>query len=167
MDAHRSSHHRDTIQKIFSHPASGNIEWREVLSLLEYLGTTAEERNGKFTVTLSDLTPGTHNFTATFLANASFASSSSATLPQVVNKAPTLTSLAVLPNSSTSKQQVSMTAVVSIPAPGAGSPTGVVEFVDTTFSKILGTVPVRAIGGTMAASLLTAVAVVLIRQRLR
>ena len=52
MDAQLSSHHRDTIQKIFSHPASGNIEWREVLSLLEYLGTTAEERNGKFAVAL-------------------------------------------------------------------------------------------------------------------
>ena len=32
MDAHLSSHHRDTIQKIFRHPASGNIEWREVLA---------------------------------------------------------------------------------------------------------------------------------------
>jgi hypothetical protein len=50
LDAHLSSHHRDTIQKIFRHPVSGNIEWREVLSLLQYLGTTAEERNGKFTV---------------------------------------------------------------------------------------------------------------------
>ncbi|MDT5131610.1 MAG: hypothetical protein QOE41_921, partial [Mycobacterium sp.] len=37
MDAHLSSHHRDTIRKIFSHPASGNIEWRQVLSLLETL----------------------------------------------------------------------------------------------------------------------------------
>jgi hypothetical protein len=52
MDAHLSSHHRDTIEKIFSHPTSGNIEWREVLSLLEYLGTTTDERNGKFRVTL-------------------------------------------------------------------------------------------------------------------
>lgn len=52
MDAHLSSHHRDTIAKIFSHPASGNIEWRQVLSLLENLGTTTEERNGKFKVAL-------------------------------------------------------------------------------------------------------------------
>jgi hypothetical protein len=52
MDAHISSHHRDTIEKIFSHPASGNIEWRQVMSLLEYLGTSSEERNGKFRVTL-------------------------------------------------------------------------------------------------------------------
>src|SRR4029077_15419666 len=52
MDAHLSSHHRDTIAKIFSHPASGNIEWRQVLSLLENIGTTTEERNGKFKVAL-------------------------------------------------------------------------------------------------------------------
>ena len=49
---HLSSHHRDTLGKIFRHPTSGNIEWREVLSLLDYVGTTIEERNGKFRVTL-------------------------------------------------------------------------------------------------------------------
>jgi hypothetical protein len=47
-----SSRHRDILGKIFSHPTSGNIEWREVLSLLEYVGATTEERNGKFKVTL-------------------------------------------------------------------------------------------------------------------
>lgn len=47
-----SSHHRDTLGKIFSHPASGNVEWRDVLSLLEYVGTTTEERSGKLRVTL-------------------------------------------------------------------------------------------------------------------
>ena len=51
MDEQLSSHHRDTLEKIFRHPTSGNIDWREVLSLLEYLGTTTEERNGKFKVT--------------------------------------------------------------------------------------------------------------------
>jgi hypothetical protein len=56
MDAHLSSHHRDTISKIFTHPASGNIEWRDVLSLLEYLGTTTEERNGKIKVALGSET---------------------------------------------------------------------------------------------------------------
>jgi hypothetical protein len=49
---HLSSHHRDTLGKIFRHPTSGNIEWREVLSLLDYVGTTTEERNGKLRVTL-------------------------------------------------------------------------------------------------------------------
>ena len=53
---HLSSHHRDTVRKIFSHPTSSNTEWRGVLSLLEYVGTTTEERNGKFEVTLGSET---------------------------------------------------------------------------------------------------------------
>jgi hypothetical protein len=44
--------HRDTLEKIFTHPTSGNIEWREVLSLLEAVGTVTEEHNGKVKVTL-------------------------------------------------------------------------------------------------------------------
>jgi hypothetical protein len=49
---HLSSHHRDTLRRIFSHPTSGNIEWRDVVSLLDYVGTTTEERNGKLRVAL-------------------------------------------------------------------------------------------------------------------
>jgi hypothetical protein len=45
-------HHRDTLERIFSHPSSGNIEWRQVLSLLEAVGTITEELNGKLRVTL-------------------------------------------------------------------------------------------------------------------
>jgi hypothetical protein len=52
MDEQLSSHHRNTLEKVFGHPYSGNIDWREVLSLLDYLGTITEERNGKFKVTL-------------------------------------------------------------------------------------------------------------------
>ena len=52
MNSHLSSHHRLTIEKIFGHPAGGNIEWRQVLSLLEDLGSVKKEHNGKFTVTL-------------------------------------------------------------------------------------------------------------------
>ena len=52
MNSHLSSHHRLTIEKIFRHPAGRNIEWRQVLSLLEDLGSVKHEHNGKFTVTL-------------------------------------------------------------------------------------------------------------------
>jgi hypothetical protein len=45
-------HHRDTLEKIFTHPTSGNIEWRQVLSLLEAVGTTTQEHNGKVKVVL-------------------------------------------------------------------------------------------------------------------
>ncbi len=50
--AHLNDHHRDTIEKIFSHSSSGNIEWRQVLSLLNAVGTATEEHNGKVRVTL-------------------------------------------------------------------------------------------------------------------
>jgi hypothetical protein len=52
MEAHLNSHHRGTIEKILGHPASGNIEWRQVLSLLETIGDVTEEHNGKFKVAL-------------------------------------------------------------------------------------------------------------------
>jgi hypothetical protein len=50
--AHLNDHHRDTVEKIFSHSSSGNVEWRQVLSLLNAVGTTTEEHNGKVRVTL-------------------------------------------------------------------------------------------------------------------
>ncbi len=52
MAADLNHRHRDTLEKIFTHPTSGNIEWREVLSLLEAVGTVTEEHNGKVKVTL-------------------------------------------------------------------------------------------------------------------
>jgi hypothetical protein len=51
-----SHHHEDTLEKIFRHPASGNIEWRQVMSLLEAIGTTTEEHNGGVKVTLGSET---------------------------------------------------------------------------------------------------------------
>ncbi len=55
MTADLNNHHRDTVEKIFRHP-SGNVEWREVLSLLEAVGDVVEEHNGKFKVTLGSET---------------------------------------------------------------------------------------------------------------
>jgi hypothetical protein len=50
MAADLTHHHRDTLEKIFSHPLSGNVEWRQVLSLLAAVGTTTQEPNGKVKV---------------------------------------------------------------------------------------------------------------------
>jgi len=119
------------------------------------LGDPVNANNGRFTITIPAFAPGSHNIIATYLGDASFDTSSSAALPQVVNKAPTVTTLAALPSSSTSKQLVTLTAVVTVPSPGAGSLTGSVQFVDTTFSKILGTAPVSVIGGVYTASITT------------
>jgi hypothetical protein len=48
--------HRETLERIFRHPASANIEWRQVFSLLEAVGSVTEEHNGNVTVTLGDET---------------------------------------------------------------------------------------------------------------
>ncbi len=52
MNADLNNHRRDTLLKIFSYPRSGNLEWREVLSLLEVVGTVYDEHNGKLKVTV-------------------------------------------------------------------------------------------------------------------
>ena len=52
MAADLNHHHRVTLEKIFSHPLSGNVEWRQVLSLLEAVGTATQEPNGKVKVEL-------------------------------------------------------------------------------------------------------------------
>jgi hypothetical protein len=47
-----SNRHRNTIEKIFERPSSGNVEWQEVLALLEAVGEVVEEPNGRYRVTL-------------------------------------------------------------------------------------------------------------------
>ena len=39
--------HRDTLLRLFEHPTSHNIEWQEILSLLEALGSVEPFRDGK------------------------------------------------------------------------------------------------------------------------
>jgi hypothetical protein len=56
LTADLNSEHRDTLKRIFSHPSSGNIEWRQVRALLESVGTATDEHNGKLKVTLGDET---------------------------------------------------------------------------------------------------------------
>jgi hypothetical protein len=52
MEAHLSSRQRDTVEKIFSQPRSSNIEWREIVSLLDAIGTVNHEHDGKLKVSL-------------------------------------------------------------------------------------------------------------------
>ena len=52
MSIELNADHRRTLQRILSHPASGNIEWRQVRSLLEAMGAATELHNGKLEVTL-------------------------------------------------------------------------------------------------------------------
>jgi hypothetical protein len=53
---HLSNHHRNTLREIFQHPASHNIEWRAVVSLLETVGSVTEHHDGKLAVTVGNET---------------------------------------------------------------------------------------------------------------
>jgi len=49
---HLNNHHRDTLSQILQHPVSHNVEWKDVVALLEDAGTVEERHDGKFKVTL-------------------------------------------------------------------------------------------------------------------
>ncbi len=53
---HLSNHHRNTLRQIFQHPVSHNIEWDNVLSLLEAIGSAVPEHGGKVAVTVGSQT---------------------------------------------------------------------------------------------------------------
>jgi hypothetical protein len=53
---HLSSHHRATLEKLFQHPVNHNVEWNDVISLLNATATVEEKRDGKYTVTLGEET---------------------------------------------------------------------------------------------------------------
>ena len=144
-------------------PAAGQVQLYDNNNAI---GDPINAANGQFSITIPLFSPGQHSIVARFGSSGSFSASQSATLPQVVNKAPTVTTLAVRPNNSTSGQSVNMTAVVTVPPPSlfglptapplnANLPTGSVQFVDTTFNKVLGTVPIRLVGGVYTATLTT------------
>jgi hypothetical protein len=51
-----NSHQRDTLAVVFRHPLSHNLEWHDVLSLLEALGHVQETHKGHLVVSIADKT---------------------------------------------------------------------------------------------------------------
>jgi len=49
---HLNNHHRNTLRQLFHHPAEHNIEWHNVVSLLDAVGTVTTHHDGKVTVTV-------------------------------------------------------------------------------------------------------------------
>ena len=73
---------------------------------------------------------GAHAITAVYSGDPNFMSSTSPILTQTVNPATTATSLGSSLNPSVTGQPVTITATVNVTAPGSGSPTGTVAFLD-------------------------------------
>jgi hypothetical protein len=73
---------------------------------------------------------GSHAITAVYSGEVNFTGSTSPILTQTVSPASTSTSLASSVNPSVTGQSVTVTATVSVMAPGSGVPTGTVAFLD-------------------------------------
>ena len=112
------------------------------------LGTGTLNGTGTASFTTSDLAIGSHAITAVYGGDGNFTTSSSNAASQIVNQASTTTTLAASPSSMTYGQSVTFTATIGVVAPGAGTPTGSVEFFDGTTP--IGTTPLS--GSTAAVS---------------
>src|SRR6202042_608211 len=97
------------------------------------IGTGARDGSGQATFTTSALGAGDHTITASYDGDGNFTGSSGSLTgtPQVVDKADTSTALTSSENPSVFGQSVKFTAIVVAVAPGAGTPTGTVTFLDS------------------------------------
>src|SRR5262249_22968251 len=92
---------------------------------------TATLNAGAASITISTFSVGSHSITATYGGDGSFNGSTTATaLIQVVNKANTATVVVASSNPAFVHTTVTFTATVSAVPPGAGIPTGTVQFKD-------------------------------------
>ncbi len=102
-----------------------------------FLGNVALDNTGHAALQTNLLTVGGHSITAFYVpsTSAGFAASTSTTLDETVNQAASSTALTSSPNPASFAQSVTFAATVS--SSTTGTPTGVVQFLDT--STLLGT----------------------------
>jgi Bacterial Ig-like domain (group 3) len=107
-----------------------------------FLGTVTLS-NGQASITVTNLSVASHLIQATYSGDLFYAPSTG-TLNQVVGRASTTTALSSSLNPSTSGQPVTFTATVTVNAPGAGIPNGIVNFMDG--NTLLATVTLNSSG---------------------
>jgi hypothetical protein len=96
-------------------------------------------------ILIGSFSVATHSISVTYQSDPNFLTSTGTlTGGQVVNKAPTATALTSAPNPSYFGDGVTLTATVTVPPPGAGTPTGIVTFTDG--GMVLATRPLDATG---------------------
>jgi hypothetical protein len=142
-----------TVKSPAAGAISGSVTFTDGATML---GVNTLDSNGMATLTTSALGVGTHMLTASYSggSNSSFADSTSTTVAQVVTTDVTATTLVSSSNPSVSGQPVTFTATVAAVAPGTGTPTGSVQFMDGT--TMLGTAMLDGTGtGTYVTSTLS------------
>ncbi|WP_215816431.1 Ig-like domain-containing protein [Pimelobacter sp. 30-1] len=91
-------------------------------------GTAIPLTGDTATLTVSNLRPGNHAVQATYNGNGDFASSSSAELTHGVNRADTTVEVSTSNAQAVAGEPLRFTADVTVTGPGAGEPTGTVQF---------------------------------------
>ena len=123
------------------------------------IGTGTLNASGVATLSTSTLSVSgsPHSITAVYAGTTDYiTSTSSPALSQVVNHASTTTALTSSANPSVFGQAVTFTATVAAVAPGAGVPTGTVNFLDGTSTTPIGTGTLNASGvATLSTSTLS------------
>jgi len=94
------------------------------------LGTGTLDPTGAATFTTFALAVGTHAITASYSGDSNFNANTSAPFTQIVNLDVAAVTVSATPNPSVFGQPVVVTAMVSATAPGSGTPTGTVTFLD-------------------------------------
>jgi hypothetical protein len=130
---------------------SGTVNFKDGGSTIGTCSAQALTGTGPFTATCStsSLSVGSHTtITAVYSGDTNFATSTSANFTQTVNQASTTTSVSSSANPSVFGQSVTLTATVAAVAPGAGTPTGTVNFKDG--GSTIGTCSAQPLSGGQA-----------------
>ena len=112
---------------------------------------TATLSGGKATFKTTALAAGPHTITVSYSGDGNFVTSTSAPLTQTVNQAATTSKVTSSANPSVFGESVTFTATVKAVAPGSGTPTGTVSFLDGSTTLGTGTLS----GGTATFSIST------------
>ncbi len=109
---------------------SGTVEFQDGGVDVAGCAAQALSGSGSSSCTTSLATAGTHSLTAIYSGDANFAGSASLSIDQTVIQASTGTAFAASLNPSVTGEVVTITATVTVSAPGAGTPTGTIDFQD-------------------------------------
>ena len=113
---------------------TGTVNFRENATAIPGCGARALDGSGQATCVVSyDASGGNHTqISGVYSSDADFSASTSVDFTQTVDKAATTTVITSSVNPSVTGQSVTYTATVTVSSPGAGTPTGTVNFRDDT-----------------------------------
>lgn len=115
---------------------SGSVAFQIMYQGANTVLGTAQLSNGQATLTTSRLPGGTDNVVAVYEGDSYYGSSTSNTVAETVNPAPTTASVSSSANPATAGQQITFTATVSSGNASTGSVTGSVTFFDGSTTLI-------------------------------